>query len=186
MNYVSNSFNIKAVKIGAVCSEENIKVISQVIKKHKLKNIVLDTVFAPTHGKAFVTNKSINLFREQLLPFVDIITPNKDELSLLTEHQIINIEQGIEAAKQLANEYGCNIYLKGGHFEGNTIKEALISKNKVFVFEKDKLKLKYSHGTGCAFSTALSCYIGKGLSLNKACEQASEFVSNMYRKINAE
>lgn len=181
-----NSFNIKAFKIGAVCGEENIKVISQLLKRHNLKNIVLDTVFSPTQGKAFVGHKSINLFKEQLLSYVDIITPNKDELSLLAESQIIDIEQGIEAAKQLAKECGCNIYLKGGHFEGNVIKEALISKSRVTLFEKDKLILKYSHGTGCAFSTALSCYLGKGLALNKSCIQASEFVSNLYRKINSD
>jgi hydroxymethylpyrimidine/phosphomethylpyrimidine kinase len=177
-----NSFNINACKIGAVCSEENIQVISSILKKNELKNIVLDTVFSPTHGKAFINHESIKLFKEKLLPHVDIITPNKDELSLLTGKEILNFEQGIEAALKLAKQYNCSIYIKGGHFEGNTINEALINKNKVVNFGKERLALKYTHGTGCTFSTALTCYLGHGLSLKEACVKASEYVNHMYKK----
>ena len=176
-----NSFNINACKIGAVCSEENIHVISSILQKYELKNIVLDTVFSPTHGKAFINHGLIKIFKGKLLPHVNIITPNKDELSLLTGKEILNFEQGIEAALKLAKQYNCYIYMKGGHYEGNTINEALINKNKVVNFEKERLTLKYSHGTGCTFSTALTCYLGNGLSLKEACVKASEYVSNMYK-----
>jgi len=177
-----NSFNINACKIGAVCSEENIQVISSILKKYELKNIILDTIFSPTYGKAFINYGSIKLFKEKLLPHVNIITPNKDELSLLAGKEILNFEQGIEAALDLAKQYNCCIYMKGGHYEGNTINEALINKNKVVNFEKERLTLKYSHGTGCTFSTALTCYLGNGLSLKEACVKASEYVNYIYKK----
>jgi hydroxymethylpyrimidine/phosphomethylpyrimidine kinase len=174
------SFNVGSVKIGAICSEENIKVISALLKKYKLKNVVLDTVFSPTKGKAFISKELISSFKNQLLPYVYIITPNKEELSVLADHKITDFENGITAAKDLGKEYGCRIYLKGGHFEGLDIPESLIEKNKVTVFNKKRLNLKYSHGTGCTFSTALSCFLGNGLSVDNACEKASSLVSKIY------
>lgn len=176
-----NSFNITAIKIGAICSNDNINALSLILKKYKLKNIVLDTVFSPTQGKAFIKRDSVKLFKEKMLPYVFIITPNKDELSMLTGKEIPDFEKGIDFARELAEQYNCRIYLKGGHFEGDVIKEALIEKDESFIFEKEKLELQYSHGTGCTFSTALSCLLGNGLTLKEACVKASEYVSNKYR-----
>jgi hydroxymethylpyrimidine/phosphomethylpyrimidine kinase len=177
-----NSFQINCVKIGAVCSEENIKAISTILKTNKLKNVILDPVFAPSHGKEFISLKSVTLFIEELLPLVNIITPNKNELSLLSGKGILNFDDGIEASRQLVNRFGCNVYLKGGHFDGIFIKEALITSNDIIFFEKERLKLKYSHGTGCTFSTALSCYSGQGLNLKDACNKATSYVSNRYKE----
>ncbi len=177
-----NSFQIKCTKIGAVCCENNIMAISSIFANKKLKNVVLDPVFSPTHGKSFINTKAIKLFKEKLLPLADIVTPNKNELSLLVEKEILNFEQGIEASKLISRQYGTGIYLKGGHFEGSLIKEALITEKEISFFEKEKLTLKYSHGTGCTFSSALSCYLGDGLMMKEACKRASEYVSKKYRE----
>jgi len=178
-----NSFPINCIKIGAVCSEENIHAISAILAKNKLKNIVLDPVFAPTHGKEFIKSMSVKLFREQLLPNANIVTPNKNELSLIAEKEVLNFESGIDISKKITNQYGCNVYLKGGHFESKSIKEALITPDEVSLFEKERLNLKYSHGTGCTFSTALSCFLGQGLELKNACIKASDYVSNKYKEL---
>jgi hydroxymethylpyrimidine/phosphomethylpyrimidine kinase len=180
------TFQINCTKIGAICSEDNIKVISEILQKNKLKNIVLDPVFAPSQGVEFIQSKSIKLFRDNLLPFINILTPNKAELSLLTEKKVTNFEEGIEISKELCNQYNCSIYLKGGHFEDNPIKEALITHNNVSLIGKGRLTLNYSHGTGCTFSTALSCYLGNGSDLKRACIRASEFVSKLYRKLETD
>ncbi len=174
------SFDASAVKIGAVCSDENIIAISGLIKKYKLKNIVLDTVFSPTRGSAFIGKKSIELFRNKLLPVVRIITPNKNELSLLSGKKMNTLKDCIVAAKELSLRYNCDIYITGGHFDGKIITEALVQKNKVTLFAKERLNLKYSHGTGCAFSSALSCLINDN-PVKDSCEKASEYVSKLYK-----
>lgn len=179
-----NSFNIVCIKIGAICSEKNINAISLILKNKKLKNVVLDPVFAPTQGKEFINSSLIKLFRENLLSYVDIVTPNKDELSLLSEKEILNLDQGIEAAKSLTKKYGTCVYLKGGHFNDNSIKEALITDKETSIFEKERMLLKYTHGTGCTFSTALSCFLGNGLTMKDACINASDYVSKKYQKLN--
>jgi hydroxymethylpyrimidine/phosphomethylpyrimidine kinase len=177
------SFKVSNVKIGAICSEENILAISKVLQHYQLPHVVLDSVFAPTHGKSFIGKTSIQIFKEQLLPYIFIITPNKNELSLLSGINIVNFEQGIEAAINLSKQFGCMIYLKGGHFDGQIIKEALIDKDGTLIFEKERLTLTYSHGTGCVFSSALSCFLGDGLSIKDACREASIFVSKYFYNV---
>jgi hydroxymethylpyrimidine/phosphomethylpyrimidine kinase len=142
------SFKINCIKIGAICSENNIRIISEKIKNKKFQNIVVDPVFAPTSGKEFLAPKSLKIFTETLLPLADIITPNKNELSVLTGKTFVNFNDGIDAARIIVQTYGCYVYLKGGHFDGVTIKEALITSNDVTIFEKKRLKLSYTHGTG--------------------------------------
>ena len=175
-----NSFAITAVKIGAICSDENIKIISSILQTNKFPAVVLDPVFAPTHGPAFTD--SIDLFRDKLLPYIDIITPNKDELALLVNEEITSFDQAIKCAQKIVNNFNCNVYLTGGHFKTDTINESLITKNKVTLLQKERLKLTYSHGTGCAFSSALSCFLGNGDALNEACQKASAYMAALLNK----
>lgn len=179
-----NSYQISAVKIGVISSDENICVISDFFKKNKFKNIVLDTVFAPSHGVKFISKSSVSLFKEKLLPFVKIITPNRNELSLLSDTEINNAEEGVYAAKQISGQFNCCIYLKGGHFDGKIINEILVRKNKVDLIKKRKIKYNNPHGTGCTFSTSLSCFLGDKLEMKKACYKATLYVDHIYFQNN--
>ena len=174
------SFEINATKIGVVSSDENIQIISDFLKKYILNNVVLDPVFAPSHGISFIGSNSINLYKEKILPYIKVITPNKKELELLTDKKNESFEEGIDTAQNFSKQFHCCVYIKGGHFEGDTLKEALIDENKIYLFEKKRRELKYSHGTGCTFSTALSCFLANGLSIEKACEKATAFVDKIF------
>jgi hydroxymethylpyrimidine/phosphomethylpyrimidine kinase len=176
-----SSYSISAVKIGVICSDENMIAIADYFKKTKFQNIVLDTVFAPSRGSIFVSKASVSLFKEKLLPLVKIITPNRHELALLSGIEINTIEEGIIAAKQISQQYGCCVYLKGGHFNDEVIKEILVQKGKVDIIEKRRITYKNPHGTGCTFSSALSCFLGDKMEMKKACSKATLFVDKMYK-----
>ncbi len=174
------SFKINAVKIGVISSDENIQVISDFLQKYKLNNVVLDPVFAPSHGISFIGNNSVELHKEKLLPYIRIITPNKEELELLFDKKNKSFEEGIINAQNFSKQFNCSIYLKGGHFEGSIVKEVLIDKTKIYLFEKKRRELKYSHGTGCTFSTAVSCFLANGFSIENACKKATAFVDEIF------
>ncbi len=176
-----SSYTISTVKIGVISSDENISAIADFFIKNKFPNLVLDTVFAPSHGAKFISKASVSLFKEKLLPLVKIITPNKHELYLLSGNEINTIEDGIVAAKQISEQYKCCVYLKGGHFNDDVIKEILVQKGKTDIVEKRRITYKNPHGTGCTFSSALSCFLGDKLELKKACSKATLFVDGMYK-----
>jgi len=176
-----SSYTISTVKIGVISSDENIIAIADYFKKTKFPNIVLDTVFAPSRGSKFVSKASVSLFKEKLLPLVKIITPNRHELALLSGIEINTIEEGIIAAKQISQQYGCCVYLKGGHFNDEVLKEILVQKDRTYIIEKQRIKYKNPHGTGCTFSSALSCFLGDKMEMKKACSKATLFVDGMYK-----
>ncbi|MCK4957553.1 MAG: hydroxymethylpyrimidine/phosphomethylpyrimidine kinase [Candidatus Cloacimonetes bacterium] len=181
-----DSFPVKAVKIGAICSQENLNTIVSCLHKYKPKIVVADAVFAPTRGKGFLDEEGIRDFREKLLPLVTIIKPNKGELELLCGSEFPDFDSAIEGAKELSCEYGCAIFLSGGHFEGDNVREAIIDNIFITILEKKRHNWKYSHGTGCALTTALACSLHEEITLAEASRQASAFVSDYYNEINQE
>ncbi|NTW33378.1 MAG: hydroxymethylpyrimidine/phosphomethylpyrimidine kinase [Bacteroidetes bacterium] len=177
------SFKISVVKIGALCSNENICIVGSLLKKYNPPGVVLDTVFAPTKGKFFTEPDAIELYQKKLFPYVDIITPNKIEIELLLHKKFNSIEEAAQASLALSEKYNIAIYIKGGHFDDSKIVEALIMNGEIFYFNKKRLIFQYSHGTGCSFSSALSCFLGNGIPLKTSCSKASAYVSNLYKKI---
>jgi len=177
------SFPVKTVKIGAICSRDNIKMIAECLKKYTIEHVVLDTVLASTSGKNFLDRESLDVLKEELFPLTTLITPNKPEFEILTDTQFDTLEEGIEIAKNFCLEWHTSILLKGGHFNDSKIKEALITKENVYCFERERAKFNYEHGTGCALSSALACFLGDGLSVKDTYKQSSEYLVRHYSSL---
>ena len=63
------------------------------------------------------------------------------------------------------------------------MKEALITKNEVFFFEREWNNFTYSHGPGCTLSSAIACFLGKGESLKGAYIKATNYLVEHFKKI---
>ncbi|MFA7056954.1 MAG: hydroxymethylpyrimidine/phosphomethylpyrimidine kinase [Candidatus Cloacimonadales bacterium] len=179
------TFPVAAIKIGALCSVEIANLIAELLHEYYRGIIVIDPVLAPTKGKEFISADDIKVY-QQLLKQCTVVTPNKRELELLTNTEISDYPQAIETAKKLAQEYNCNVYVKGGHFSTSetTIEEYLVTPTTVTPFIKPRKEFIYSHGTGCFFASALSCFLANGLSLEMACQAATLEVSAFYEEVN--
>ncbi len=175
------SFTVKVVKIGAVCSLDNSKVIVDCFKRFKVDCIVLDPVLSASDGVNLTDSNVIDHFRKELFPLTSVITPNKPEFEILSDEKFNTIDEGVEIAELKCKEWGVAIFLKGGHFNGAVIKEALITSDSVFRFENPRLSLKYQHGTGCMLSSALACYLGNGFSMIEAIQHASTYLRRYYK-----
>lgn len=179
-----NDFNIKAIKIGALCSIDNLKTITECLCENQNLPIVFDPVLLSSSGKPFLPTKAINYINKHFLPIPTLITPNKQELELLTNCRIKNFSEGVSIASLYAKEFRTSVFLKGGHFDEPTVNEALVfNDGKVLMYSHPRYIFKYSHGTGCTLSTAIACMLAEGLSLEQACPKASEYVATRFLKI---
>ncbi len=174
------SFPVQAIKIGAICSINNLTIIVDCLKKYPIKHVVLDPVLFSTSGKAFLDESSIHVLKETLIPLTELITPNKPEFEILTNRNINTIEEGIEIAKVKCLKWNTSILLKGGHFNDTKIKEAFITKDHVYRFERERKTFIYEHGTGCTLSTALSCFLGNNISYQDAYTRSSKYLVRHY------
>ena len=165
-----------SVKIGMLQNVGVIKEVIKAIKKHKLKNIVIDPVMVAKGGHRLISNSSINYLRKKLLPYALLVTPNIPEAETLIKKRIQTLEDVIKAGKEILKFGPKFVLIKGGHTNKSFIEDVLISKNNIKIFKNKKIKTKNTHGTGCTLSSAIASFISKNYSMNESCRRSIQYV----------
>ena len=165
-----------AVKIGMVSSAELIKVIAERLTFYKAKNIVVDPVMVATSGASLIRTEAVSALEKELIPIAYLVTPNIPEAEMLTGNKIVTRDDMQKSAKQIAEAYGCNVLLKGGH-SVNDASDLLYSDGQAQWLEGKKINNPNTHGTGCTLSSAIASNLAKGYSLADSVKRAKEFIS---------
>ena len=165
-----------SVKIGMLQNVGVIKEVIKAIKKHKLKNIVIDPVMVAKGGHRLISNSSINYLRKKLLPFALLVTPNIPEAETLIKKRIKTLEDVIKAGKEILKFGPKFVLIKGGHTNKSFIEDVLISKKNIKIFKNKKIKTKNTHGTGCTLSSAIASFISKNYNMNESCRRSIQYV----------
>ncbi len=166
---VLDDLNLAGIKVGLVCSKDQAKVIAKLIKGLEIPKVV-DPVIKATTGFKFSGRDVYSILAEAC----DVVTPNADEASKLSGIEIEDSESAEKAAKEIADRFGCSVVVTGGSLGGRDVVFDADT-GKTFVIE-GKIVDAEIHGTGCVYSSALACYLAKGLGLQDACKKAREFV----------
>jgi hydroxymethylpyrimidine/phosphomethylpyrimidine kinase len=165
-----------SVKIGMLHNVGAIKEVIKAIKKHKLKNIVIDPVMVAKGGQRLISNNSINFLREKLFPYALLVTPNIPEAEALIKKNIKTLDDIIKAGKQILNFGPKFVLIKGGHINKSIIEDLLISKNNIKIFKNKKIKTKNTHGTGCTLSSAIASFISRNYNMYESCRRSIQYV----------
>ncbi len=165
-----------AVKIGMVSSAELIKVIAERLTFYKAKNIVVDPVMVATSGASLIRTEAVSALEKELIPIAYLVTPNIPEAEMLTGNKIVTRDDMQKSAKQIAEAYGCNVLLKGGH-SVNDASDLLYSYGQAQWLEGKKINNPNTHGTGCTLSSAIASNLAKGYGLADSVKRAKEFIS---------
>lgn len=166
-----------AVKIGMVSSSELIRVISDRLRYHKAKNIVVDPVMVATSGSSLMKTDAVQTLIEELLPMATLITPNIPETQVLSGMTVESKEDMLSAAKFIGNTYGCAVLLKGGH-SVNDANDLLYDNGEMVWFEGKRINNPNTHGTGCTLSSAIASNLAKGYELAVSVRMAKEYISD--------
>jgi hydroxymethylpyrimidine/phosphomethylpyrimidine kinase len=165
-----------SVKIGMLHNVGAIKEVIKAIKKHKLKNIVIDPVMVAKGGQRLISNNSINFLRENLFPYALLVTPNIPEAEALINKKIKTLEDIIKAGKKILKFGPKFVLIKGGHINKSIIEDLLISKNNIKIFKNKKIKTKNTHGTGCTLSSAIASFISRNYNMYESCRRSIQYV----------
>lgn len=168
-----------AVKIGMVYSKAAVETISEILLEYSLRNLVIDPVTVSSSGMSLVDDGTLDVMRERLFPFSQIITPNIYEASVLTGIAIEDITGMEEAAKILKNMGTDVVIITGGHLEGIAVD--LYYDGEFHAIEGEKIRGEY-HGTGCAFSAALCALLALETTPLESARRSKEFVTNAIKK----
>jgi hydroxymethylpyrimidine/phosphomethylpyrimidine kinase len=150
--------------------------------------IVLDPVLRSTSGTPLIDENGVRIIRNELLKCVSWITPNIHELAILTGgyRGPLSREQVPAAAaelKRLAARLGndeLNVVVTGGHLS-QPDDFLLTASGAESWFPGEKIATTASHGTGCAFSSAMLCGLISGQGPEQAVAAAKAYVTEALR-----
>ncbi|HNX01247.1 MAG TPA: bifunctional hydroxymethylpyrimidine kinase/phosphomethylpyrimidine kinase [Candidatus Cloacimonadota bacterium] len=176
------AYPVRFIKIGCLCTLGEVEVLLEILPSYTDIPVLLDPVLKPTKGLDFVTEDMMESYL-QLLHIIDYISPNWDELSSLSRQHISNYMEAVKAAEVLSEKYNLTVLLKGGHSNTMRIREGLITIEDKRFFTKKRQHWNYSHGTGCALSTAFACRLIHGEEAFSAFRKASLWVSRHFTSL---
>lgn len=165
-----------AVKTGMVSSAALIDVIAGKLREYQAKNIVVDPVMVSTSGSRLIAENAVEALKGRLLPLAAVITPNIPEAETLCGVRITSAADMERAAKQMHEEYGCAVLLKGGH-RVNDASDYLYSAGRSCWFESKRIENPNTHGTGCTLSSAIASNLAKGYELDETVVRAKAYIS---------
>ncbi len=177
---VSTDFQVNAVKTGMLANQEIIQSISSSIDSHSLTNIVVDPVMFAESGDQLLADDAVSVLQDELLPKADVITPNIPEAEVLVDQSIDSFEDMEEAAHELSRQFDSAVVLKGGHYEGAAT-DVLAMKEKVWNTTGPRLERDTTHGSGCAFSSAIAANLALGRNMSESVEHAKNFITEAIR-----
>jgi hydroxymethylpyrimidine/phosphomethylpyrimidine kinase len=170
---------VEAVHIGMLGNAQVVAVIADFLAKAKLPHVVLDPILKSSSGADLLDVAGRRLLIERLIPLAELITPNLDEASVLTGMAVANLDQMHAAAARLHTLGAANVVVTGGHLEKATDLLSFTTGRgtEQEVFKADRQRSSSTHGTGCAFATALACHLAHGRGLPEAVLLSKAYVS---------
>src|SRR5579863_448815 len=174
---------VAAVHIGMLGAGSVVKAVADFLgnrsRKAKLLNVVLDPILKASSGADLLDAAGVKLLTEKLIPLADVVTPNIDEAATLTGLKVTDIEEMKAAAAKL-HELGCQaVVVTGGHLEKATDLLSLQTAQGIEyeVFKAERQRSNSTHGTGCAFATAMACHLALDRGLAEATLLAKTYVT---------
>lgn len=167
-------FAISAVRIGMLGAPEVAAEVADFLEEVPLPNIVLDPVVRSSSGADLLGSGGLKVVRNRLLRRAAVITPNIDEASALTGKAVRSLDEMREAADTLHQLGARNVVITGGHLEQPT--DLLSTDAGSEDLRGEHIESRSTHGTGCAFATAVACNLALGKRVREAVVGAKAYV----------
>jgi hydroxymethylpyrimidine/phosphomethylpyrimidine kinase len=179
LEQLSADIDIAAVHVGMLGSGKVVRALADFLAKSALPNVVLDPIIKSSSGADLIDPLGLRLLIERLLPLASVITPNLHEAAALTGLAVTNLDQMRLAASSLHSMGAAGVVVTGGHLDKAIDLLSFSGPRGVEqeVFKSSRQQSNCTHGTGCAFATAIACHLARGRGLPEAVLLAKAYVS---------
>jgi hydroxymethylpyrimidine/phosphomethylpyrimidine kinase len=180
---LASDIPIAAVHIGMLGAGKVVKAVAEFLGRRsgrdKLPNVVLDPILKSSSGADLLDPAGTRVLIEKLIPLADVITPNVDEAALLTGLKVTDLDEMRASAAALHQMGSAAVVITGGHLEKATDLLSFTTKRGVEeeVFKAERQRSNSTHGTGCAFATAMCCHLALDRGVAEAALLAKTFVT---------
>ncbi|ANN14841.1 bifunctional hydroxymethylpyrimidine kinase/phosphomethylpyrimidine kinase [Amycolatopsis orientalis] len=181
---VAADMGVNAAKTGMLASAEIIHAVAAACDKAEIGRdrkvpFVVDPVAASMHGHPLFDDAGLVALRDELLPRATVLTPNLDEVRLLTGMTVTTREQMHQAAVVLHRLGPQYVLVKSGHLVADPECVDVLFDGSTFVeLPGERFATQHTHGAGDTMASALTAGLAKGMSVVEAARYGKWFVSH--------
>jgi len=173
---------VDAVKIGMLADAATVRAVVDALDRWAPPVVVLDPVMVATSGDRLLTAEAIEVLRSELLPRVDLITPNTAEAAVLLDEPEVSDPAALSTQAGHLLRLGCPlVLLKGGHLTGAQSTDVLVGPGLERTLPGPRVATGNTHGTGCALSSAIATLRAHGAGWEAAAQEAKAWLTGALR-----
>ena len=140
--------------------------------------LVVDPVCASMHGDPLLHEEALDAVRNTLIPAATVVTPNLDEVRLITGIEVVDDKSARQAAEALHALGAQWSIVKGGHLRTSELSTDLLFDGDRFLeFSSARIDTGNDHGGGDTLAAAITCALAHGYSVPDAVAFGKEWVT---------
>lgn len=177
---VLDDLPVAAVKTGMLATAATVRAVAELAATGRLPHLVVDPVMVASSGDRLLEPAAEQLYREALLPYARVATPNLHEAEVLLGQSISTLAEQHEAARALGELGTATVVVKGGHAVSGACGVAVDvvwDGARTYELRADRVDTDNTHGTGCTFASAIAAGLACGLEEPAALRAAKDYVS---------
>ncbi len=182
---VASDIGVQAAKTGMLASSEIIETVADTWRSQGLAGtvpFVVDPVCASMHGDPLLHPSALNSLKSQLFPLATLVTPNLDEVRLITGIEVIDSDTQREAARALHALGPQWVLVKGGHLRASSQSPDLLFDGTDFSeFDAARIDTPHDHGAGDTLAAAVASALAHGYTVPDAVAFGKRWVTECLR-----
>jgi len=187
---VAGDIQIQATKVGMLATAAIVEAVAAAIDELDLPTVVLDPVMVSSSGERLLDADGVQALSSELLSRARVVTPNLPEAEVLTGCRILSSDDRRRAAERIHAMGAAAVVITGGHairpgdprdpgdhmvvdllFDGTSFHEMRAPRIDI------ARRAHRTHGTGCAYSSALAARLALGDTLTESAVRAQQYVA---------
>ncbi|MEX5632288.1 bifunctional hydroxymethylpyrimidine kinase/phosphomethylpyrimidine kinase [Parafrankia sp. FMc2] len=172
---VADDIGLDAVKTGMLSSAALVETVARELATLGVPSVV-DPVGVSKHGDPLLAADAVEVVRSELLPHATVVTPNLDEVRLLTGVDVHSETTMRRAAEALLAFGPTWALVKGGHLAGDAV-DLLTDGSCDVWLRSTRLQCPHTHGTGCTLASAIAAHLARGDDVPTAARAAKRYVT---------
>lgn len=179
---VLDDIGADAIKTGMLGDIAMVETVARILDSTPSTPAVVDPVMVAKGGSNLLAVSAVEAVRSLMISRAGLLTPNAPEAQVLTGLPVLTTDDLRRAGEALLKLGAKAVLMKGGHVEGETVIDVLMTPDGETTFEGERIHTRHTHGTGCTLASACAAGLAQGLSLPEAVARAWAYVHEAMRQ----
>jgi len=179
IDVTASDIQVDATKTGMLASAAIVEVVEDALKRNNLQPYVCDPVMVARGGDELLKSDAVDAIKRKLFPLATLVTPNKREAARLVGGDAgaaTTVAAAKDVARRIASQGARAVVIKAIE-AGDQMIDVFFDGKEFYELAGKNQPAEKTHGSGCAFSAAITAGLANRLSLLDAIDQAKQLVN---------